>query len=67
MEEPEGRMGALLNRAGEKSLQEEEENGFYGFHCWTTKNTTAATARKTSWGRFDSEGSRDASYGENSF
>lgn len=25
MEEPEGRMGALLNRAGEKSLQDQRE------------------------------------------
>lgn len=27
MEEPEGRMGALLNRAGEKSLQDQRDKG----------------------------------------
>lgn len=37
MEEPEGRMGALLNRAGEKSLQRKRESDLLPFqwlsHC----------------------------------
>lgn len=51
-----GQDGSAVEQSGREIPAKEEESGFYGFCCRTTKKTTAATARKTSWGRFDSEG-----------